>query len=391
MAGAGQPTGLATGAVVVGSLAVVGAVAWIVALTLLVNVLNTASSCPHVYAFDGEAYALDGDMASGALFSGGERADLDRLEHLQPIDGVYRLRVQNDLDETDYINQVAVLVVDHDVDEEILPTQDGAIRSVRHATPPIDKSVEATGTQQTWVLEFARPAGDEGLLVIRGNNTAFAEEAFGRYMARMGRATGPLLDWITDDGCACNREYLDREVERLGLPLGVEVADADGWGERQLVGPVGPAVMRSQILVLKLHEVTGERVRVRLTFTPNFWAIDDIRLASASGDDPTTVVVTPTRATFEHEDVTEALTHADEHRVVVEKGSWIDVELQAPPLVAGRKRTTIVQLHGYYAVDFGGIWGLNPAAVIAHNTGLSSLPDYAQGLEVSSPISYRGR
>lgn len=370
-----HPRGLATAAVVLGSFAVLGAFAWMAFGTYVVM----TSSCPHVYAFDGDTFTLDGDMASGALFAGAEKNDLDRLEHLRAVDGVYRVRVQNDLEEIDHINSFALLVVDHAPSDEVLPTPDGELVVVRGAALPSERAFSES-ERDVWSLTFERPAGDQALLVVRGNNTDFAEQSFMHYMAGMGHGVGPLFAWMIDDDCPCSRTYLDEEIDRLGLPLEVDVLAAGGSSHQRVkLGPVGPAVMRSQALRVKLPPGgAGDPITIRLAGTTSFWSVSEVRLAplTESAVEPTRIA--PRRATLASVDVTAELSARDDQRVVLHTGDRIDVELDAPPPSHGKTRTVVVSLDGYYEVEFGGRAGINPAAVIAHQAGWTSLPDFAR-------------
>ena len=131
-----QRHGLGIAGIVLGVLAGLGAMVWVV-ITLWFTSSVARGSCPHLYAFDGEGYRLDADLASGALYVGAERDDLDRLESLKETDGEYRLRIQDDLDETDHIDSLSLLYVDHPRGQELLPTQTGEIVAI-HITSSQD-------------------------------------------------------------------------------------------------------------------------------------------------------------------------------------------------------------------------------------------------------------
>ena len=398
--------GFAVAAVVLGSLATVGAVFWVIVFVWIWQSPGRAS-CPRVYSFDGKEYRIDADLVSGAIYSGVERSDHDRLESLQPVDGEYRLKVQNDLEEIDHLNSLGLLVVDHAAGTEILPDQRGGLFAVKDAEPPV-RAVDADGrdvlslladldsqvvsasdrqraqsTRETWVLEFPRPRGNRALLVVRGRNSAFAEEAFVRYLAEMGRGVGPLMQWALSEDCPCNREFVSEEIERLGLPLWVGVSTGTEWSSAPNLEPVGPAVLRSQVLPIDLPP-GGDLVRVRLQATPRFWELDQIQLAPAPAGAVEPQRLRPRSATLGSaaagNDVTVALSDRDDLRVVLHTGERVDVRFEAPPAIAGQDRTVVVALAGYYQLDVGGRPGLDLAAVIAHRTGLTTLPEFAASL-----------
>ena len=409
-----QRHGLAKAGVILGSLATLGALAWGAAAIYAVQ----TASCPHLYAYDGAEYRLDGDLVSGALYAGAERTDLDRLESLAPVDGEYRLRIADELEETDHVDSLSILIVDHEPGVEVLPTQTGQLVEVRGASAPLSaidsdgrdvlalraredgngvtgssSTREAAGEpREAWTLEFPRPASDRALLVVRGRNTPFAEEAFVRYLATMGRGVRPLLELTQEATCGCYQSYLAEEIERLGLPLWVSVsAGGGGWTSAPSLQPVGPAIARSQALPIDLPPGGGDRVVIRLEATPRFWEVDAVALASAPDRPLDARVLLPRSATLSYAgasgaatravDVTATLAASDGDRVDLHPGDRVDVTFDAPPPALGLERTAVASLRGYYAMDVGGRWGVSPAAMVAHRVGLASLPRFARDMD----------
>ena len=401
--------GIGVAGIVLGSFATLGAGLWVYIFVALSSPGQTGS-CPHVYAHDGQAWQLDADPVSGALYAGAERDDLDRLEHLRAVDGQYRVRIADDLQETDHIDDLTLFVVDHAAADEILPTQDGDIVALREARSPLGATDERgrdvrpllaaedgrlIGTESRrpgdadvrarWTLRFARPSSDRAVLVVRGHNTPFAEEALVQYLATMGSGLRPLLEWTSEQvGRECYGDYMDEELERLGLPLRVRVAAGGAWVDAPTLQPVGPAISRSQALPLRLPP-GGDEVTVRLEATPRFWEIDQVQLAVPSDVQPTPRRVRPRRAVASSgRDVTATLAARDGRHVVLRPGERVDLQFDAPPAVAGRERTVLAGLRGYYAMDIGGQPAVDPATLLAHRLGWRSLPRFAAALATSS-------
>ena len=97
----GRTIGLAA-AVTVGTLALIAGIA--VALK---------QSCPFVYSWDGSRYVFDAEPYGGAISRGLEKDDFSQLDHLREQDGLYRLKVTNEVDETQFTNLTELWVVDH--------------------------------------------------------------------------------------------------------------------------------------------------------------------------------------------------------------------------------------------------------------------------------------
>lgn len=360
-----------------------------------------SGSCPHVYSFDGARFQLDADPLSGALFAGAEREDWDRLEHLQPVEGRYRLRVVNELKEIDHIDALSLRIVDHEPGIAVLPSPSGELWSVREAVPPQtavdshgrdvraaltasddvaesgrahDFAAQKSDPRERLTLTFARPAGPRALLWLRAHSTPFAEEAYVHYMATMGPGAGVLMRWAQSDTDYPYAQRVADEARRLGLPLTVH---AVGTGAVVELGPIGPAIQRDFVVPLPLP-ASGDTVTIELSLTPLFWEIDQARLAVApAGPLPGQLLQPESVQDHQGRSLLPLLRDADGQRVRLQNSEYIEAGFVAPPTVAGTERTVVLAIRGFYEMDFGGRGWLNPLALVAHRLGYRSLPRFA--------------
>ena len=98
---------------------------------------DCCASCPHVYSWDGSHWRLDSGTFGGAIARGLERTDVDNLDFAAPEDGVLRLRLANELQETDYVDALAVLAVDHAADVTVAPDGRGALHTLGALAAPL--------------------------------------------------------------------------------------------------------------------------------------------------------------------------------------------------------------------------------------------------------------
>jgi hypothetical protein len=375
------------------------------------TVAITRGSCPHVYSYDGKGWHLDADPLSGALLSGAERTDWDRLESLQPVQGQYRIRVVGELEETDYIDEVFLLLAEHPRGTVVLPTLQGELVSVRDAYPA-SGATDAAGRdvlplvakadgnvfrsrvadlppgrgpdpRERLTLRFARPPSHHAVLWLTAHNTPFAEEAYVRYMATLGPGMGRLMRLAQTSTTYPYAQRVADESRRLGLPLVVYLGAAGQGGEAPgsglALGPLSPAVPRDFAVPLTLPPGDEPEVTIRLEMTPLFWEIDQVRLAAAP-DAPTAAVVLRPRAVHDAagRDVRALVAAAEGRRAVLHKNDYIEATFDAPPAAgADSERTVVVAVRGYYEGEFGGRAFLNPYALLAHHLGLRSLPRFA--------------
>lgn len=73
----------------------------------------TKQSCPFVYSWDGKQYVFDAEPYGGAITRGLEKDDFSTLERLREQDGLYQLKITNEVDETQFTNLTELWVVDH--------------------------------------------------------------------------------------------------------------------------------------------------------------------------------------------------------------------------------------------------------------------------------------
>lgn len=390
-------TGRTVVSVILGLFGTAGAVFW----TVL-----AMSSCPHVYAHDGEGYRLDADMLSGALFRGAESEDLVRLEHAKDLGGRYRIRIADERDERDFLDRAELWLVDHPRDLEPLPTPGGRLPLLREPLPPTSAVDEAGRDRLAQVLRsdgaawtgepsdhdpaapaeprssltLAFPAvarGEATCLVLRARNTAFATEAFYRYLGRVGPGLGTLLEWAQSSQTYPYRQRLQDEIQRMQMPLRIEICAAGACRRAGELGPVGPAALRDVALPLEgLEDFEGQDVEVRLSAPPLFWEIDRAALAKSAGDAEARRL-SPSQATGPRgAEVAAVLSGADGRRAALEQGEALDLIYEAPAPVAGQSRSVFFALRGYYEPRIGGRGWLDPVALYRLQKGEDSLARY---------------
>ncbi len=389
--------GLALAGVVVGAVATLITVIW----SLVFVYLASKSSCPHVYSFDGQRYALDADPLSGSLFAGAESTDWDRLEHLAWHQGGYKIRIVNERDELDFVNSVYLLRVAHGAGQQVLPTKRGELRLLEEEIQPV-ACTDARGRDQldklrsaddlafesrledfppgaveepreALELTFERTSRAQDTLILRLRNTDFGSQILAEYLAEFGPGLGTLLDWAQSDSSYPYRQRLDDEMHRMAIPLVVETWDGSRWQVAGEIGPIGPAVYRSLAFDLGASVAPGPTQRVRLEMSPLYWQIDSAGLARSA---PVSAErIEPQRALDDTgRDRTAELLRDDDRRTALERGQSIDLTFSAAAVEG--PQTVLVQISGYYDVQIGGRAFLNPLAIWRHKSSTYSMPRY---------------
>lgn len=335
-------------------------------------------SCPLVYSWDGRGWRLDSGTFGGAISRGLARTDVDNLAFAVAGDHVLRLKVANELAETDYLDALSVLAVDAPAGTAVVPDAAGGLHGVTAPVAPVGASDfvgrdalarvrDADGwnwesspagrdssrvadTRDGLELRFVRPSGaTRARLVLDANNTPWSSVLMARFVAAHGGATRAWYDSLDADP-ALARE-LGARIARQAF-LGVAVRVGGRWVPQGLAWEAGPEISKRQVVPLDLAGVEGDTVRVRLESVPSFWLIDraaidfspeptlsvhDVQADAARGMDGRSRVVTIARA----DGVVDTL----------RTGDSLLVSFRVPAVPSGMSRSYLVRSHGWYRIE----------------------------------------
>lgn len=343
---------------------------------------DDGGSCPYVFVHDGERFRLSGEALVGSLNQGAQRTDVFALPELKSNDGRYQVRLAAVLRETDFIDQVALRLVDHPAGTQVLPDSSGELHVVGPATPPV-QATDSTGQDvlasirsedpQHWVgrsrtakvhdqhrdwleLEFARPAGAEATLLVRGRNTQFIQDSYHRYMAQFGGGAQTALRWLS--GAPGYAEAIEALMEQGSFGIDVEVHDGSRWQSQGAVRAIGPAGMRTVALPLgKAGSGSADApalIRVRLSVVPGAWELDSVALAPRRSAELRETSVLPHQAqhgllaSVGAEADVETVHRIDGQRQRIPHGHHLTVHFRASAQASHLARTAILSVTGYY-------------------------------------------
>jgi hypothetical protein len=343
--------------------------------TALVQLVN---SCPLVYSWDGSEWRLDSGTFGGAIARALARTDVDNLDFGTEQDGILRLRLANEWNETEYVDRLAVLAVDHDSAVTVAPDGAGALHSVGALTLPTrardfrgsdvlprvsaadgwnwesspaerDTAV-AADLRDGIELTFPKPSGSNtARLVLDGNNTRWAAQMMYAFVSAHGSATQAWYDSLDAAPGRARRMFaaLGRDAS-----LRVSVWVRGRWEQQGLVAEAPPELVKRQLLPLDLRRVSGSIVRVRLETVPSFWVVDHVALDFSPERRLTATELVPAGAIDDRgHDVRALLTDADGGYFVMEQDEFAEVRYQVPEVPAGRSRTYLLASTGWYRIN----------------------------------------
>jgi len=354
----------------------VGATAVLVAAAIYLGAYKATNlNCPRIHSWDGTAWRLDSGTYAGAIMPGLARTDVDNLDFAKGQDGNLRLRVTGLPSETEHVDAIRLLVIDHDPECTIAPDAGGALHALGSLTQPTAArdfrrrnilplvrandalnwesvptgrdTARADDLRDGLEIEFPRAAAaTEARLVVDGRYTAWEAYLMSEYIQLHGRDTGAWYRALAADPVQAHsfEAAMAREVF-----LEVSVWDGARWRRQGLVPGAGPELSKRQVVQLDLSGVRGETVRVRLEAAPSLWLIDRVAIDLEPERGFVTKEIGPSDARdSQGRDVRPQLDRADGQVQVMEGQDSVELRFAVDPTPSGRARSYLAATTGWY-------------------------------------------
>lgn len=336
-----------------------------------VIVILTKSSCPFVYTHDGKGYALAGETFGGAIFAPVERDDYLPLPGFTPVDGNYRLKIENELKERQYINLAQLVLVQHNTNSTALMDRSGNIHTVTSPQAPVTAITEDKQDYRHELLErdnhmflfnegapdklkselilaFTKnEATEDGKLVLNLKNSLWLDYIYGEFTKLFGSYYN---SWATKQKSE-PREKLNQWFFDQELPLKVYVKKNKVWEFVDYVDLIGPlAAARDVVVPLKqLSAIEGDRLEVKVESGFMFWELDYVGL-DLSENEPVRVqhALSSSALTDKGENVSGLLAENDAHYLQqLQIGDRVELNFKAP--APGEQKVSVfLHTRGYY-------------------------------------------
>lgn len=336
-------------------------------------------SCPFVYSYNGEEFVLDAEPYGTAVSEGLKRTDWVEMSNLRAIDGKYRVLLANELDETQYTDELKLAVIDHAVGVRVAPDISGLFHTFDRPIAPVravdqkgrdvlkfvaandrvfwtsrleEKSPEDAELRDELVFEFPKPVGTKtARLLANVWTTQWGSLSAGRFLRlfgsslleryadvdRFGPAYRQILGWMSSE-------------ELYTLKIWVETPS--GWKSRGMICGGAPVIAKDKAYVLDVGDVPGDVLRLKLRPPVNFWMVNS--LAVVYGDEsPVRVIelLAETAVDQAGRDVRTELAATDgSYLESPQAGQKTELVFAAPPTEEGLERTVFVKASGFYKI-----------------------------------------
>lgn len=252
-------------------------------------------SCPFIYIQDGDVERFMGEFFSGAVTENMARHDFLPLPGFEPVDGVYELRIANEMEERQYTDLAVLEAVEHPADMEVLMTPEGM--PVLFAAPQLPaEAVTDEGTNCEAVmaardgiaydftdecaekenfsslsLAFDKPAGaDQAHVILHVKNTMWSMMMYESFMSMFGSRYDNYVEHQRDRSAEQKTQWLKDQ----GQMLEVQLRRAGNWETVHWVNLPGPFSFRSEVVPLDVSNTDEGPVELRLVAGYHFWELD---------------------------------------------------------------------------------------------------------------------
>lgn len=332
-------------------------------------------SCPFIYTYDGAAYHFESETFSGSVFKGLERSAFDVLNHIAPVDGVYKLKLVNARDETEYVNELKLIAIDHPIGTSIIPDRNGNVHTISRSIPPArctaddgrnalreisardnvywSSSMTAgdlgknSNLRDGLTFEFPRPPGTTSVkLVVSGKNTRLGYFALAKIFQLKG---DDKMEWYSKlETDPAERAKFVGWIMREGM-LHAKVWHHGRWVERTAFIDVGPGISKEQVAVINIDDITGSVLKIRLDCTTDLWCIDQVYVDYSPDFPVLSTELSPAGATSEHgQNIAGMLKAADDRYYVTISNQYADIEFPAVPEREDCNRSYVAKTRGFY-------------------------------------------
>jgi hypothetical protein len=360
-------------------LATIGGIGLTLGIVLVITAL-TKESCPFIYSFNGERYVFDAEPFGGAICEGLKRTEWCALEEIKEIQGRYNILVTNEVDETQYTDELKLVTVDHAPGAEVVSDAFGKMHTLSNPLPPrraydgkgrdllpavgandwkfwLNRTAEMSRdmdgpTKEELIFEFVKPGGArQARLIFNGCTTLWGSQMIKRLLDLRGNTVQEWYNDVNSRGHSLMKtRMMDLREELFQLHLRVETPR--GWTSKGLIRGGGPLVSESRLYSFDISDVPGDVLRVKLTPAATFWMINSLAV-DYSEDQPFLVnEVGPLEA---HDalgrDVRDLLSLEDgQYLAMPHTGDTARVSFLAPPQKEGSERSVFIKAGGYYDI-----------------------------------------
>jgi hypothetical protein len=282
-------------------LATIGVILLVLAGIVLI-IAATKQSCPFVYSFDGEKYVFDAEPLGGAITRGLERTEYSRLEHLKAVDNELKLVVRNEVEETQYIDQMRLLNVKHDEDKQVYPDLEGKFYQIKELLKPlavydengrdlskvisendglywqtkmpVDSSLLQKRYRHELTFVFPRPEKARNVkLIVNIGTTLWGSKMIREMLQLYGNSIDSWYSKVNNKEIEYYQMMNFTENEET-YKLKIFAKSENKWIPKGFINGGGPLISETRVYNLDISDIKGDSLVLKCNPPYGFWTVD---------------------------------------------------------------------------------------------------------------------
>jgi len=361
------------------ALAVVGVMA-VVAVAVVLIIAATKESCPFVYSYDGKQFVFDAEPLGGSISKGLEKTDYSRLDHLNPVEGKYRLLLRNEVEEIQYLDELKLVIIDHDSNTEVFTDIEGNFHYIVNPVVPIkaydennqdlliffkssdglrwqtmmprDHSFSGKETRHHLTFEFPKPEGAVSAKLLINAGTALWGSNMIREMLQLrGDEVANWYKGIDSFGPQMRELFYFNMREELYV-MHLYAKKGDSWVKRALIPGGGPLITEDRVVQFDVSDIEENVLKLQVNPPMGFWTIDYVGIEYDSYQNAKPLEISVDNAKNQAgEKVGDLLKEKDgQYYIMPNLQDWAEIEFVAPPGKEGLERSLFLKSTGYYKI-----------------------------------------
>ncbi|GAB1350281.1 hypothetical protein MASR1M107_24960 [Ignavibacteriales bacterium] len=355
----------------------IGLVSAVLAVAFLVA-LAAKKSCPFIYSFDGEKYAFDAEPLGGAISKVFERTDYSKLENLKEVDGLYKLKITNEVHETEYIDEMSLIIVDHPKNTIAVMNNNGDIFALNEGEK-VSYAVDQKGNDlKPFLIEddmiawqtkmpvsdttlkkhkinfgFKKKQGaQKGWLVYNVGTTHWGSTMISEMLGLHGKNLEEHYRNLDKKGEYYNTTMNFLQREEL-YEMNLYLKENNKWESKGILQGGGPFKTEKRVIELDLSKTNDEFIEFELNPPVGFWTLDNFSLCfDEPGTTNSTEVKVSKTVTHDGKDISTIISKSDEtYHQMPTTGDWFTAEYDAPKTKPGMTRSVFMKTKGWYKID----------------------------------------
>ena len=265
-------------------------------------VAATKQSCPFIYSFDGNKYVFDAEPLGGATTKGLERTEYSKMDYLKGTDDSYKILVRNEVEETQYIDELSLLAIRHDEDKEVIPDLNGNFYQIKNPQAPlsakdekgmdlikavsvddnlywqtklpVDSNLISKRQRHELTFTFPKPGNKTKAKLIANIGTSLWGSRMIREMLQLyGSSVDDYYKKIDEQESDYNQMMKFIETEEL-YKLKYYTKNGDDWVLQGFINGGGPLISETRVYDLDLSNIKGDFVTIKINPPFGYWTVD---------------------------------------------------------------------------------------------------------------------